>query len=94
MRGTARKRGKDRWQIQVFAGANAQTGREKRVTRTVVAPHTKAGRKIVDKALAALIVEVENGRVNLGDDPTLAHLLERWLDARSPEWSPGDWHKS
>ncbi len=57
-------------------------------TRTVVAPHTKAGRKIVDKALAALIVEVENGRVNLGDDPTLAHLLDRWVDARSPEWSP------
>jgi integrase len=88
MRGTARQRGKDRWQIQVYAGANAHTGREKRVTRTIVAPHTKAGRKVVDQALAKLILEVEEGRVNVGDDPTLSQLLDRWVDARSPEWSP------
>ncbi len=57
-------------------------------TRTVAAPHTRAGKKVVDQALAALIVEVETGRINLGEDPTLAELLDRWMAARSPEWSP------
>lgn len=56
--------------------------------RTVVAPHTRAGQKVVDQALAALIVEVETGRINLGEDPLLAELLDRWMTARSPEWSP------
>ena len=30
----------------------------------MAAPHTRAGRKVVDQALAALIVEVETGRSN------------------------------
>ena len=88
MKGTARKRGTDRWQIQVYAGVDANTGRERRVTRTIVAPHTKAGQKVVDQALAALILEVEHGRIGAGDDPTVAELLERWVRAREPEWSP------
>ena len=88
MRGTARRRGPGKWQIQVFAGRDDRTGRGVRVTRTVAAPHTRAGRKVVDQALAALITEVETGRINLGDDPTLAELLDRWMAARSPEWSP------
>jgi integrase len=88
VKGTARKRGPGKWQIQAYAGRDERTGRDVRVTRTVAAPHTRAGRKVVDQALAALIVEVETGRVNLGDDPTLAQLLDRWTDARSPEWSP------
>lgn len=59
MKGTARKRGTGRWQIQVYAGADPQTGKDVRVTQTVVAPHTRAGRKIVDQAIAKLIVDVE-----------------------------------
>jgi integrase len=88
VKGTARKRGTDRWQIQVYAGADTATGKDHRVTRTVVAPHTRAGRKIVDQALAALIIEVESGRIHVGEDPTLEQLLDRWVEARSPEWSP------
>jgi integrase len=88
MRGTARKRAAGRWQIQVYAGVDPRTGKELRVTRTIDAPHTRAGRKIVDHAIAALIVEVETGRINLGEDPTLTELLDRWMAARSPEWSP------
>jgi integrase len=72
----------------VYAGTDRYTGKDLRVTRTVVAPHTRAGRKVVDQAIAALIVEVESGRIHLGEDPTLAQLLERWVTARSPEWSP------
>jgi len=26
--------------------------------------------------------------VNFGDDPTLSQLLDRWVAARAPEWSP------
>ena len=88
MKGTARKRGTDRWQIQVYAGADPSTGKDRRVTRTVVAPHTRAGRKVVDQAIAGLVLEVENGRINVGEDPTLTQLLDRWVTARAPEWSP------
>ena len=88
MKGTARKRGTGRWQIQVYAGADPHTGKDLRVTRTVVAPHTRAGRKVVDQAIATLIVEVENGRIHVGEDPTLSQLLDRWVTARWPEWSP------
>ncbi|MCU0311685.1 MAG: site-specific integrase [Acidimicrobiales bacterium] len=88
MKGTARKRGTDRWQIQVYAGVDPGTGRERRVTRTIVAPHTKAGQKAVDQALATLILDVEHGRIGAGDDPTVTELLDRWVRAREPEWSP------
>jgi integrase len=88
MKGTARKRGPGKWQIQVYAGKDARTGRDIRVTRSVAAQHTRAGSKVVDQALAALIVEVETGRINLGEDPTLSDLLDRWMAARTPEWSP------
>ena len=86
MKGTARKRGPGKWQIQVYAGKDPRTGQEIRVTRSVAAPHTRAGSKVVDQALAALIVEVETGRINLGEDPTLdrAARLAGWrLDPRS-----------
>jgi hypothetical protein len=53
MKGTARKRGPGKWQIQVYAGKDPRTGRDIRVTRSVAAPHTRAGSKIVDQALAA-----------------------------------------
>jgi len=72
----------------VYAGVDPNTGRERRVTRTIVAPHTKAGQKVVDQALAALILDVEHGRIGTGDDPTVTELLERWVRAREPEWSP------
>jgi len=88
MRGSVRKRSKDSWTIQVYAGVDQATGRERRIARTVHAPHTKAGRKVADQALATLIVEVETGQINLGEDPTLDELLSRWMAARSPEWSP------
>jgi integrase len=69
-------------------GSRRQDGSRRRLTRTIAAPHTRAGRKVVDQALAALIVEIETGRVNLGEDPTLAQLLDRWMVTRSPGWSP------
>ena len=53
-----------------------------------MAPHTRAGRKVVDQAIAALIVDVENGCIHIGEDPTLSQLLDRWVTGRSPEWSP------
>jgi integrase len=88
VKGTARTGGTGRRQIQVSAGADPNTDKDLRVTRTVVAPHTRAGHKVVDQAIAALIIEVENGRIHVGEDPTLPQLLERWVTARSPEWSP------
>jgi integrase len=72
----------------VYAGADPRTGKDLRVTRTVVAPHTRAGKKSVDQALATLILEVEGGKVNFGEDPTLSSLLDRWITARAPDWSP------
>ena len=82
MRGTVRARGKGRWQIQAYAGRHPD-GREKRIARTI-----HGTRKDAERALAALVLQVEAGQ-HRGDDPTVAELAEQWYAARAADWSPG-----
>lgn len=82
MRGTVRARGKAVWQVQVYAGRHPD-GREKRVARTI-----RGTRKDADRALAALVLQVEAGQ-HRGDDPTVTELAEQWYAARVADWSPG-----
>lgn len=81
MRGTIRARGKGRWQVQAYAGRGPDD-REKRVARTI-----RGTKRDAERALAALVVEVEAGQ-HRGDDPTIATLAEQWYAARSGAWSP------
>lgn len=82
MRGTIRARGKGRWQVQAYAGRGPDD-REKRVARTI-----RGTKRDAERALAALVVEVEAGQ-HRGDDPTVAELAEQWYAARVADWSPG-----
>lgn len=82
MRGTIRARGKGTWQVQVYAGRDPHTGRERRIARTI-----HGTKRDAERALARLITEVEAGQ-HRGDDPTVATLAEQWYTARSGSWSP------
>ena len=57
------------------AGRDPETGRYRRVIRTV---HTKSKREATS-ALAELETEVRSGRVG-PDDATVAELLDRWIE--------------
>lgn len=70
MRGTIRARGKGRWQVQVYAGRDHRTGKERRVARTIHG--TRSG---ADHALRQLIREVEAGQ-HRGDD--IHDIKETW----------------
>jgi integrase len=73
--GTMRERAPGTWELIVSAGRDPSTGSYRRVIRTVKGL-TKREAKA---ALAELEVSVAQGRVG-ADDPTLAVLLERWME--------------
>jgi integrase len=73
--GTMRQRSPGKWELVVSAGINPATGRYHRVVRTVA---TKSKRE-AKAALATLEAAVAAGIVSF-DDPTLASLLDRWMD--------------
>lgn len=91
MRGHARYRGGDKWQLVVNAN-DPVTGKRKPVYRTIPAPNTKRGRQQAETELAKLVAEVEAGRTWPTSGLTVRQLLERWVEHRRPSWedrSPG-----
>lgn len=87
MKGTLRYRS-GAWRLQVYAGADPMTGKERRITKTVRAADNRAGRKQAEAELAKLVVDVEAGRHHLRDDMTVAELLERYFALKVADWSP------
>jgi integrase len=80
MTGSLRKRGRDSWQLRVYLGVDAVTGRQRWATTTV------HGTKRYAMARLAEFVEQANfARVRAG---TMADLLDRWLETSAPRWSP------
>lgn len=75
-----RQRG-DSWQLRVFAGYDAVTGKKRWITKTV-----PGGKREAQRALAGMVTEVDHGMS--GTDATVAVLLERWFEVASPDWSP------
>ena len=73
--GTMRERTPGTWELVVSAGLDPATGRYRRVIRQVKTTSKRAAKV----ALAELETAVANGRVSF-DDPTLADLLDRWLE--------------
>ncbi len=73
--GTMRERSPGKWELVVSAGVNPATGRYHRVVRTVA---TKSKRE-AKAALATLEAALAAGNVSF-DDPTLAALLDRWME--------------
>lgn len=65
------------WQLRVYAGDG------KVVTRTF-----KGSERDAHRALARLVVEVDEGRSVPTKGRTVATLARAWLEAKSPGWSP------
>jgi hypothetical protein len=91
MRGHARYRGGDAWQLVVNA-KHPLTGKRKPVFRTIRARNTRRGRQQAETELAKLVTEVEAGRALPSSGVTVGQLMERWVENRRPGWeerSPG-----
>lgn len=80
MRGSMRRRG-DAWQLRVYAGRGAVTGRKRWITRTV-----RGGKRQAERELSAMVLAVERDEV--GTEATVGALLARWFEHASPDWSP------
>ena len=73
--GTMRERTPGTWELVVSSGLDPVTGRYRRVIRTI----KSTSKREVKAALAELETAVAAGRIS-HDDPTLAELLERWME--------------
>jgi|SRR3954453_23503203 len=73
--GTMRERTPGTWELSVSAGVDPNTGKYRRVIRTVRTTSTREAKG----ALAALETEVASGRLSAGD-LTVGALLDRWME--------------
>ncbi len=76
------KDGRQRWELRVYKGIDPITRRPGQATRCVTGTKRDA-----DRAMRALVREVEDGR-HKRTSGTLAHLLEEWYAQMAPGWSP------
>lgn len=76
------------WRLQVSVGTDS-AGRRRYRTQTVTAPNTKAGADVARTALAKLVLEVQAGLHKPTERGSVAELVDRWIEARSPDWAPG-----
>lgn len=74
-----RARGKDTWQVVVYAGADPRTGRERRVRRTVHGPKRDARDVERQLVLDARANTIADGHLTVKD------LLEAWLEHAQPD---------
>jgi integrase len=77
--GSIRSRGPNSWQLRVYAGIDASSGRKRWVTRTVRGSEREARR-----ALKRFLEDADNARVYSG---SVTDLLDRWFAAASTDWS-------
>jgi integrase len=81
MRGHLRQRGSS-WELRVYLGKDAVTGRERYVTRTM-----KGRRREAERMLNELVVSAERGLM-ARTSATVGELLDTWFEHASPEFSP------
>jgi integrase len=74
-----RRRGRESWELRVYAGIDPDTRRQQWLTKTV---HGSA--RYARGQLAELAAEAGRAKLRAG---TLSDLLERWFDAASPGWA-------
>ena len=79
MPGSIRQRGPGSWQLRVYLGVGADTGKERWATKTV-----HGSRRHATGQLREFVEEAGYARLRAG---TVADLLERWLANASPGWS-------
>jgi len=81
MAGSIRQRGRNSWQIRVYAGTDPDTGQRRQLTRTVQGSRTQAQREL--RSLAAFA----NVGPSVGARTTLGELLDRWFAANEANWA-------
>jgi len=79
-RGSIRKRGRDSWQLRVYAGMDPETRRERWLTTTV-----RGSRRYAERQLVELVGAAGRAKLRAG---TLGDLLDQWFQAASPGWAP------
>jgi hypothetical protein len=79
MSGSLRQRGPDSWELRIYLGVDAATGRERWATKTV-----HGSRRHATAQLREFVEEAGYARLRAG---TVADLLDRWLAHASPGWS-------
>jgi integrase len=79
MPGSLRQRGRDSWQLRVYLGIDADSGRERWASTTV-----RGSRRLATARLAEFVEAAGYARLRAG---TVGDLLERWFEAASPGWA-------
>ena len=74
-----RQRGRDAWELRVYLGTDAETGRQRWATRTV-----HGSRREAQSQLKALADQAGYAQLRAG---TVGELLERWFEAAWPAWA-------
>lgn len=81
MSGSIRQRGRNSWEIRVYAGTDPETGQRRQLSRTVRGSRTQAQREL--RSLAVLA----NAGPSVGARTTLGELLDRWFAANEADWA-------
>lgn len=74
MRGHIRAHGVGKWRLYVYVGTDSVTGRPRQLTRVV-----QGTRKEAERALTALLAEVDGTAHPAGGAVTLGRVLDAWL---------------
>src|SRR5271168_70972 len=83
MPGSMRQRGENSWNLRIYAGRDALTGRKISVERTV-----RGNKREASKVLAAMVAEVDRRPAASAGKGTVAELCREWLDHATPSFSP------
>jgi integrase len=83
MPGSIRQRGENSWNLRVYAGRDAATGRKLSIERTV-----HGNKREASKVLAGMVAEADRRPVASAGKGTVATLCREWLDHAAPSFSP------
>ncbi len=82
MQGHIVRRG-NTWRVHVYLGADARTGKQRYLTRTV-----RGTKRDAEKVRAALVAQAVQGKFGETAAGTVADVTERWLEHLEPDISP------
>ena len=82
MGGSIRQRSPGSWELRVFQGTDPVTGQKRWASRTI-----RGSRREAQAELAVLAEQVTYPRRHAAE-ATVADLLDRWVEAASPNWAP------
>ncbi|MFZ0058690.1 MAG: tyrosine-type recombinase/integrase [Acidimicrobiales bacterium] len=88
MTGTMRERSPGHWQLRAFVGRDPMTRRKRQVQRTF-----HGTKRDAEKALAALVTDVSQGRVD-NTRATVGQLLDAWVEHIKPIRHPKTVHEA